>query len=312
MIRLGLCCIFKKQPIIFRNTTAKHLATLDRPAQLAKLSNICLENSQNLAKALQYARDNGIGAFRISSPLFPRYTHPQVAYNLEQLPDHENIAKIFRNIKNFRTDHDLRLSFHPDQFVILSTPHIQVLENSLRELSYQGMLAELCGAEVINIHGGGAYNDKTGALKRFIQNFLKLTPMVQSRLSLENDDKIYTVRDLLPVCEALNIPLVYDVHHHRCNPDGLRVEQATELSIATWERVGKEPYFHLSSPKNGWKTNKPEKPHADFIDPADFPDCWRKINMNITVDVEAKAKELAVLELRKNLIGAGCHLWSRS
>ena len=63
------------------------------------------------------------------------------------------------------------------------------------------------------------------------------------------------------------MPLTYDVHHHRCNPDGLSVAEATELAAATWDR---EPLFHVSSPRDGWAAANP-RPHADRIDAADFP-----------------------------------------
>jgi UV DNA damage endonuclease len=119
-------------------------------------------------------------------------------------------------------------------------------------------------------------------------------------LTLENDDVSYTVRDLLPVCEKLTIPLVYDVHHHRCNPDGLTVDEATMMAGETWRTVGREQYCHISSPKNGWVSGNP-KPHADFIDLADLPDCW--LGREMTLDVEAKAKELAVVQLMKHLRG---------
>jgi UV DNA damage endonuclease len=119
---------------------------------------------------------------------------------------------------------------------------------------------------------------------------------VRSRLTLENDDRVYTPEDLLPVCRDLAIPLVYDVHHHRCLPDGRSVEATTELAIGTWIR---EPLFHLSSPKEGWDSGKPGS-HHDYIDAEDFPGCWT--NLDITVEVEAKAKELAVLKLKQDLI----------
>jgi UV DNA damage endonuclease len=152
-------------------------------------------------------------------------------------------------------------------------------------------------ADLINIHAGGVYGDKGAALQRFRQVFLLLPERVRSRLTLENDDVSYTPRDLLPVCEQLSIPLVYDVHHHRCNPDGLSVEEATKLAGETWQRVGREQYCHISSPRTGWGSGNP-KPHADYIDPADFPECWRGRKM--TVDIEAKAKELAVVRLMDN------------
>jgi UV DNA damage endonuclease len=132
------------------------------------------------------------------------------------------------------------------------------------------------------------------ALQRFCGVFTNLPENVRSRLTLENDDISYSVSDLLPVCDKLAIPLVYDVHHHRCNPDGLSVEEATRLAGATWQRQGREQYCHLSSPKAGWGEGNP-KPHADYINPEDVPACW--LERTMTVDIEAKAKELAVLQL---------------
>lgn len=59
--------------------------------------------------------------------------------------------------------------------------------------------------------------------------------------------------------------------------------------------------FHLSSPLEGWAGPKPER-HHDFIDVRDFPDCWRETD--ITVEVEAKAKEAAVQKLQLDLEGS--------
>jgi UV DNA damage endonuclease len=117
-----------------------------------------------------------------------------------------------------------------------------------------------------------------------------LSTRALERLALENDDRSFTPRSLLPLCERSGLPLVYDVHHHRCLPDGLSVNEATELAFGTWR--GREPYAHLSSPRGGW-TGPNNRAHADYIDPADFPEAWRGRTM--TIDVEAKAKERAVL-----------------
>lgn len=297
-IRLGLCCIFRKEPIRFRATTAKYLLQFSRGEQLRQLSALCLHNSESLLAALKFLRENGIGAFRILSPFFPRFTHPDVGYHLADLPDAEAILHNFQLAKKFRARHDIRLSFHPDQFIVLSSPQKKVVANAIKELEYQAMLAEHVGADVINIHGGGAYGDIKTTLQRFKENFSVLPAAVKKRLSLENDDRSYSVADLAPVCAELNIPLVYDVHHHRCKPDGLSVAAATALSRDSWARLGREPYFHVSSPRNGWQGIDP-RPHADYIDPGDFPECWK--GFNATVDVEAKAKELAVLQLQQQL-----------
>jgi len=293
-MRLGLCCLFKNAPVSFRTTTAKALLTVPRSEQLVKLSGICRHNSANLLLAVETVQRLGIGSFRIMSPLFPRMTHPVVGYQLSDLLESQQITATLEQVRSFSLSRDIRLSFHPDQFVVLSSPHSAVVENSIKELQYQAMLAEAVGANVINIHAGGVYGNKQSALERFGAVYPYLPDAVRRRLTLENDDISYTVRDLLPVCEKLAIPLVYDVHHHRCNPDGLTVEEATALAGETWRTVGREEYCHLSSPKSGWGEGNP-KPHADYIDLSDLPDCW--LGREMTVDIEAKAKELAVVKL---------------
>jgi UV DNA damage endonuclease len=297
MLRLGLCCLFNQAPIRFRSATAKFVRPLDRPAQLVKLSELCLDNARSLVAAVEEVYRLGFGSFRVSSPLLPLYTHPEVGYRLEELPDAREITATLRSVKALKEKYRLRFSFHPDQFTLLSSPRPEVTAASLKELDYQVMLAELIDADVINIHGGGVYGDKQSALSRLVKEISALPEPIRIRLTLENDDRSYTVEDLLPVCEELDIPLVYDVHHHRCNPDGLTVAAATEACMRSWRRLGREPYFHLSSPKHSW--NGKPGPHADFIDIADFPAEWH--GLDATIDVEAKAKELALLQLRKEL-----------
>jgi UV DNA damage endonuclease len=103
----------------------------------------------------------------------------------------------------------------------------------------------------------------------------------------------------LPVCQTVGVPLVYDVHHHRCLPDGLSETVATARALATWKR---QPLFHVSSPLTPWGHGNPRN-HHDFIDIADVPESW--CGMDITIDVEAKAKELAVLRLMAEVAGRG-------
>jgi UV DNA damage endonuclease len=170
-----------------------------------------------------------------------------------------------------------------------------VVEASIRELEYQSEVAEWVGADVVNVHGGGAYGDKQKALGDFARNLERLSPRARSRLTVENDDRSFTSADLLPLCRAEGLPFVYDVHHHRCHGDELSEEEATEKAVATWNR---EPLFHISSPLEGWAGPKRER-HHDFIDVGDFPVTWR--GRNLTVEVEAKAKEIAVLKLRNDL-----------
>lgn len=298
-LRLGLCCQFASEPIKFRTTTVTAMLRLNQLQRLTRLAELCQGNADALMAALQFCANHGIGAFRINSQILPVKTHPTAGYEVGELPGSESLVTRFRECGEFARQHNLRLSFHPDQFVVLNSPNPQTLENSLAELAYQAEVAEWTGADTLNVHGGGAYGDKAGALRVLRQSIERLPAPVRSRLTLENDDKVYTPADLLPVCVDTGVPLVYDVHHHRCLPDGLSVAEATERARTTWKT---EPLFHISSPLEGWAGPKPER-HHDYINVADFPREW--LGWPLTVEVEAKAKELAVARLIADLHGEG-------
>jgi UV DNA damage endonuclease len=174
-----------------------------------------------------------------------------------------------------------------------------VIRSAVQELEHQAVIAELIGADVIVLHGGGAAGGIEAAVERLERGLDLLSPRARERLALENDDRSFTPRTLLPLCHRSGVPLVYDVHHHRCLPDGLSIEEATELTADTW--LGREQYCHLSSPRGGWEGPN-IRAHADYIDPADFPDAW--LGRTMTIDVEAKAKERAVLAIRSWELGS--------
>ena len=294
-LRLGLCCQFIAQPIKFSTTTATALARLPRCEQLARLAALGTANAASLLAALKFCAANGIQSFRIISPILPIKTHPTVGYRVEELPGAAELVAQFRRCGDFARAQGIRTGFHPDQFVVLNSPDADILNRSIADIESQAEIAEWTNADTVNIHGGGGYGDKPAALERFRCNLDRLSPRARTRLTVENDDKTFTPADLLPLCRATGLPLVYDVHHHRCCPDSLSVAEATAAARATWNR---EPLFHISSPLEGWTGPKPER-HHDYIDPKDFPAAWR--GWDLTVEVEAKAKELAVTRLQQAL-----------
>lgn len=296
MTRLGLCCLFKEQEIHFRQMQAVHYGKKEKPLEV--ISELILGNLAALESALIYCKSVGIGAFRISSQLFPLYTHPEVGYVLSDLPSASSIEMLLAKCKEAAQTLDIRLTFHPDQFVVLNSPRTDVVEKSIEELLYHTNMAIALNADVINIHAGGVYGDKKEALSRLKATLKTLPDSLLQRLTLENDDKSYTPEDLFPLCKEMHIPLVYDVHHHRCNKDSWSIQQATEKALETWDR---EPLFHLSSPLLGWDGPGPSR-HHDYIDINDFPQEWLSIDP-LTIEVEAKAKELAIAKLLIDLKG---------
>lgn len=295
MLRFGLVCLFRQEPIKFRRTTAKHLHKFPRKHQLEMLSQLCLHNANALEKALIFCAGNKIGSFRVNSKILPLKTHPEVGYKVKELPESKEIIRKFEHCGKLAQQKDIRTLFHPDQFIVLSSPNKKVVNNSIKEIEYQTEVAEWIKADVINVHAGGKYDSKKKALARFAQSYKELSKAARKKLTIENDDYIYSPAELLPFCKEVGLPLVYDAHHHRCLPDELSLAEATTQALATWQG---EPLFHISSPKYGWKASNCRS-HHDYIQISDFPEAWK--DLDITVEVEAKAKELAVLKLIKEL-----------
>jgi UV DNA damage endonuclease len=289
-LRWGLCCQFLDSPITFRVATHRYVASLESPVARGYLGEIAAHNANALAAAIERCHELGIGAFRVNSQILPLATHPITGYNLEQLDPTGAIAGAFEWAGALARAYDVRLSLHPDQFVVLNSEREAVVRSAVQELELQATIAEMIGADVIVLHGGGAAGGIAAAVERLERGLQLLSPRARDRLALENDDRSFTPGSLLPLCQRSGVPLVYDVHHHRCLPDGLSIEKATDLAFGTWG--DREPYAHLSSPQGGW-TGTNLRAHADYIDPADFPEVWRGRTM--TIDVEAKAKERAVL-----------------
>lgn len=295
MVRFGLCTNFRDQPIKYRAMSQAQLKSMKRPHDF--LSECILDNLFSLKMALKFCFNTGIKSYRIPSSIFPMYTHPDFAYSLSQLPAVDEILEELSKLKKYAAEKDLRLTMHPDEFVVLNSPRLEVLKNSLRELEYHAEVCELLGADTITIHGGGAYGDKKHALQLLHKNFVQVSPQVLKYLSIKNDDKNYTPEDLMPLVQEFQIPLVLDAHHLRINSGSMSLEEATKVSLKTWNR---EPLFHISSPQEGWRVGLKLWRHHDYVNPEDFPKEWLKVK-KLTVDVEANGLELAVLELMRSL-----------
>ena len=292
-IRFGLCCQFLDRPIRFRTATHRYVASLPRKQGRVYLGEVARHNAAALQAAIAACHELGIGAFRINSQFFPLATHPVSGYDLSDIDGTGETAALLDSVRESAQRLDIRLSFHPDQFVVLNSERDDVVASSVRELDHQGKIAELIGADTIVLHAGALSGGTAAALDRLERGIERLGHAARRRLALENDDRLFAPGDLFPLCERLRVPLVYDVHHHRCRPDHLSVAEATDRAATTWR--GREPWVHISSPRDGWEAVNP-RPHAEFVAPEDFPREW--VGRAVTIDVEAKAKERAVLALR--------------
>jgi len=219
-------------------------------------------------------------------------------YEIEKSPHYLRIKTILMACGNYAKKNGIRITSHPGPFNVLVSPRPHVVENTITDLELHGKIFDLMGLEQshynkINIHCNGVYGDKESAMKRFCENFKRLSPSVKSRLTVENDDKasMYSVKDLMYLNEQIGIPIVFDYHHHKFCTGGLTEEEALKLAISTWPEDIK-PIVHYSESKALHEENDKLKPqaHSDYINK--LPKLY---GTDVDVMVEAKAKELAII-----------------
>ena len=262
-------------------------------------SELTLANAMDLDKIIDWNILNGYNFFRVTSGLAPWKSE----YEWDDLKDIERIRMYLHSAGVKAKTHNLRITSHPGPFNVLTSPHEHVVENCIGDLTDHAATFDMMGLSEtpynkINIHIGGAYGDKISAMERFCKNFERLPMSVQSRLTVENDDKasMYSVKDLYEgVYKVIGIPIVFDYHHHQFCTGDLSEQQALELAISTWPD-GITPATHYSESRRDEQEDETIRvqAHSDYV--------LQKINTygnKIDVMVEAKHKELAVQKYKE-------------
>lgn len=296
-VRLGYCCInlsLADRKITANRGMIKRTFSQRGPAYCGELAH---QNIKDLLSILQWNHGANIDVYRMSSDIFPWMSE----YEIEELPNFSRIKEDLLEIGKFVISTGMRVSMHPGQFDVLCSPTDSVVTKTIKDLNQHAQIMDLMGLPCdhrfpINIHVGGTYGDKESAAARFCKNFERLSLSAKSRLVVENDDKAaqYSVLDLFNlITSQIGTPITFDFHHHRFNTGGLTEEQALRLAASTWPCT---PLTHYSSCKKTFEDSEViARSHADYI--------YEKINtygLTIDIEIEAKAKDLAVLRYREN------------
>ncbi|WP_294373734.1 UV DNA damage repair endonuclease UvsE [uncultured Clostridium sp.] len=297
-VRLGYVAISMK---LGKKVTSSSTVTFKNYNKLStkeerinKLKVVALSNLNDLEKILRYNVENNIHFYRITSALIPLVTHPEVGY----WGHREIFKKDFEYIGRIINNNKIRIDTHPDEFNVLNSINPRVVANTKINLICQAEWFEDLNYDMgkMILHVGGATGGKDQGIKRFINNFNEYPEEITSKLILENDDKIYTAKEVLKLCNVLKIPMVLDVHHHNCNNDGEKVEEFLESIFNTWNREKLPPKIHFSSPREFINDRK----HADYINPYDFIEFIEKakiLDRDFDVMLECKMKDEALYKL---------------
>ena len=295
-MNLGYACINStlgsQKPRVTTNRSMIKRTFTERGISYA--SELGLLNAKDLFTILQWNNEHNIKCFRTSSDIFPWGSE----YGLQNAPDYKEIKSILQLCGKYADEHGIRITSHPGPFNVLVSPREHVVENTIKDLELHGEVFDMMGLSrtpynKLNIHCNGVYGDKISAMDRFCKNFERLSESVQTRLTIENDDKasMYSVKDLMYIHERIGIPIVFDYHHHTFQTGGLSEQEALELAMSTWPK-GITPMVHYSESKRLHEGNDKlkEQAHSDYIN--DLPNLYGN---KVDVMVEAKAKELSIL-----------------
>lgn len=286
---LGLVCITSSQAVRFRTITRKRLLSLSLDEQQTVLRNLYLDNLSRLNTALEFCRDRQIHLYRIIDKLFPFADEPVGAALLTEFTP--QLQQIGDRARSF----NIRLVQHPSQYVVLSSDNPQVIANSIKILQTHAWVFDLLGLPqsawaAINIHGG-----KSDRAERLVQVIRDLPDNVRSRLTFENDEYAYSASEILAVCQAANVPMVFDAHHHLIHEklpsyDDPSVAEMLALARATWP----DPSWQLVHISNGREALHDPR-HSDLIQT--MPHSYTAAPW---IEVEAKLKEQAVEQLQQS------------
>ena len=269
---------------------------------------------------LDYLAKHKIDMYRMSSDLAPYATHPDMPQFHGMVAESDaELRAIGAKAKAL----DIRLSFHPSQFVLLNSPDPALTRKSVWDLSSQAEMLdrmELGPEAVLVTHVGGTYDDKEASRARWAEVWPTLPEHVRRRLVLENDDLRFSAADALWIHERTGVRLIFDYQHFWClNPERLEMVDTVRRFLASWPAGSARPKLHYSSPRTEFRTlqrvdkkTKRKKAvqappiwtgHADFTNPFEFARFMRDCEgLEFDVMLEGKAKDVSLLKLRPDLL----------
>ncbi len=202
-----------------------------------------------LDSVLDYLKSEKLDMYRMSSDIAPYATHPDLPQFHSMVADSDAELRAFGAKAR---EYDIRLSFHPSQYVLLNAPNPALTKKSIWDLSSQAEMLDRMGLgdeAVVVTHVGGVYDDHAASRARWIEGWEQCPEHVKRRLVLENDDTRFSAADVLWIHERTGVRLIFDYQHMWClNPERLDMRETLERFLATWPG-GVRPKIHFSSPR---------------------------------------------------------------
>lgn len=284
-MKIGYACLVVGVPDTTMKTTRKNNATSKRLTELIE------HNLNSMENMLDYSIENGIQMYRISSDIIPFGSD----YETNQLDWCNLFQDKFNQLSKIIKENNVRVSMHPGQYTVLNSPNEAVVTRAIQDLEYHTTFLdnlEVDASHKIILHIGGVYGDKEAAKKRFVENYEKLSPAIKSRLIIENDDRLYTISDVLEISKQTGAPVVYDNLHNACNPSDPGVTDAEWIAFAkeTWKEADGPMKIHYSQQRENARLGA----HTQTIYIQPFMDFYEEVSpLDVDIMLEVKDKNLS-------------------
>ena len=266
---------------------------IQKNATEENLRRITIDNLSALETIIDYNIKHEIKLFRISSDIIPFGSHP-----INQIAWWEDYKDIFQRLGEKIKKSDMRVSMHPGQYTVLNAMDPRIVQNAMQDLQYHGSFLDALGMDhtcKLILHIGGVYGDKEAASKTFIDNYNKLPRSIKDRLIIENDDKNYTVQEVLAISKETGAPVVFDNLHHEINPSKAKKTQYEWIKECgeTWKKQDGKQKIHYSQKKSG----APLGSHSDTIMFEPFMEFYNGLlDKEIDIMLEVKDKNLSAIK----------------
>ena len=160
------------------------------------------ENLNDLEQLIIYNIKNNFHFYRLTSKLIPLATKEEVEFEYI-----DTYKEKYKKIGSLIKKANMRVDTHPDQYCVLNSVDKKIIDNSVVILRYHQKILEALEIEnpKIILHVGSSVFGKEKSITRFKNNFNKLNKELQNMIAIENDDKVFNVKDVLNLCKSLKI-----------------------------------------------------------------------------------------------------------
>lgn len=222
-------------------------------------------NTHNLIKKVSTLPPR-LRMLRITSDMLSFYTHKDWRDFWKSTDVQNQLEHWFKPLGETARANDVRVSFHPDQFVVLASDREEVVNQSIEEFEYHVDMARWMGYGKnfqdikINVHISGRQGPD-GIRKAYT----RLSPEARNSLTIENEEITHDLNTCLQISDL--VPIVLDIHHHWINtgeyiePTDDRVKKVVD----SWRGV--RPTCHYSVSREDCLVDYPsdQRPARDAL-----------------------------------------------